>query len=226
MKSKLSIAREISYDAFIKVIEHKYAPDQATELLFKKQKEELSRLDKNFIKESLYGSLRWYKKIYWILQKTSKRELKKTSPEIRAALILGAYQIFYMDRVPDRAAVNESVEYIRKKGQARAVNFINGILRSIASRSEYFPKPDKDKHPAQYLSLQYAHPEWIVNRWCKRFNFEKLKSILANNNNYPPYTIRVNSNKVNLEEIPDLRNVLLKKRNSKALADLCVTAYI
>lgn len=192
-------------------MEHKKNPDEVVEAHFAKQNEPLRRIDRNLVKEILYGSLRWYSKIFWIVQNTSNRDLEKSSPEIRTALILGTYQIFYMDRIPDRAAVNESVEYIRKKGQSHAVKFVNGILRSIARRSEYFTKPDKDKRPVDYLALQFSHPKWIVERWSRRFNFERIKDLLADNNKTPPYSVRINSLKVSSEQTQEFRSQLLKQ---------------
>lgn len=216
MDSKLSVAREIAYDAFVAVMENRQAPELVSEALMNQQAHPLKRIDRNLVKEILFGGLRWYSKIHWIIQKTSKRDLAKTSPEIRAALILGAYQIFYMDRIPDRAAVNESVEYVRKKGQAKAVTFVNGILRSIARRAEYFSKPDKEKHPCEFLALQYAHPRWIVDRWHKRFSFDRLKELLVSNNQAPPYSIRVNALKVTLETMQDFRSDLLRDDKNKS----------
>jgi len=209
LTSKVTLAREFAYDTFTKVIEQGKCPDLLLEEAYRAPNG-LNRLDRAFIKELLFGTLRWYSKIFWIVQNTSKRDLKTSSPEIRSALVLGAYQIFYMDRVPDRAAVNESVEYVRKKGQAAGSGFVNGILRSIARRAEYFAKPDKDKNPSEYLSLQYAHPQWIVQRWSKSFNFDKMREILSSNNQVPPYTIRVNSSKVAAEALPEFRSLLLK----------------
>lgn len=203
-------ARDIAYDAFIQVIEHGQSPDEATEALYAQAPKPLKRLDRNFVKEILFGSLRWYAKIYWILQNTSNRDLGGTSPEIRAALVLGTYQIFYMDKVPDRAAVNESVEYVRKKGQANAVSFVNGILRQIARRAEYFAKPDKQTKPVDYLSLQFSHPAWAVARWLAEFKFERMEKMLASNNQPPPWTVRINQLKTPFQEVGGLQQKLLK----------------
>ena len=162
------------------------------------------------MKELLFGSLRWYAKLYWILQKTSKRDLKSVSPECRASLILGTYQIFYMDRVPDRSAVNESVEYVKLKGEYSAAPFVNGILRSISRRTEYFAKPDKDKDPVSYLALQYSHPVWLVKNWLRRFSFDRVKSILSFNNQNPVCTIRVNLLKFEKNEVNNFHLDLLR----------------
>ncbi len=215
--TKLTAAREIAYDAFVQVMEHNQEAATAIDRqVALRGGIPLKRLDRNLVVEILYGSLRWYSKILWIVQKTANRDLSKASPEIRAALVLGTYQIFYMDRIPDRAAVNESVEYIRVKQQANAVSFVNGILRSIARRAAYFPKPDKEKQPVEYLAMQYAHPKWMISRWSRRFNFEKLKVMLAANNQPPPYSVRINSLKTSLEASSALRDMILREEKNHA----------
>lgn len=206
----LSLAREIAFDAYIAIMDHKKKPEDVLAEAYAIHGAKVTRLDKAFIKEILYGSLRWYSKIYWILQNTSKRNLDDSSPEIRAALVIGTYQIYYMDRVPDRAAVNESVEYIRKKGQAKATAFVNGILRQIARRAEYFTKPDKKAKPKEYLALQFAHPQWMVERWLKRFRFDRMEQMLAANNQPPPFTVRVNSLKTALNDSSEIQETLLR----------------
>ncbi len=210
----LSIAREIAYDAFVKIMNDKRQPEAVLDELYEENKKSLKRLDRNFIKEIVYGGLRWYSKIFWILQNTSKRKLTESTPQIQAALVLGTYQIYYMDRVPDRAAVNESVEYVRRKGQSNACSFVNGILRQISRRAEYFAKPDKQTKQAEYLALQFAHPRWMVDRWLTRFNFERLSAMLAANNQPPPISIRLNVLKVDPLKSNELQQELLKQERT------------
>ena len=85
----VTFAREVAYDTFIEVMEHKKKPEDVLEEYYADKAKSLKRLDRNFIKEIVYGSLRWYSKLYWILQNTSDRDLMKYSPQIRAALVLG-----------------------------------------------------------------------------------------------------------------------------------------
>lgn len=210
----VSLAREIAYDAFVEVMAKGQEPEAVLERFYTEFEKQLKRLDRNFIKEVVYGGLRWYSKIFWILQHTSKRDLRETSDQVQAALVLGTYQIYYMDRVPDRAAVNESVEYIRKKSQASACPFVNGILRQIARRAEYFAKPDKQTQQAEYLALQFAHPRWIVERWLPRFNFEKMSVMLAANNQPPPISIRLNLSKVDMKEAHLFQQRLLREERT------------
>lgn len=206
--SKVTPARLIACDAFVEVMEKKRKPDDVLEELYANH--DMKRVDRNLTKEILFGGLRWYKKIFWILQHTATRDLNKLSPQVRAALVLSTYQIFYMDRVPERAAVNEGVEYIKAKKELGAVGFVNGILRQIARRAEYFTKPDKKNKPVEYLALQFSHPEWLVKRWLDRFNFEKMQTMLANNNEPPPLFIRMNSLKTTIPDAQAFQDALLR----------------
>ncbi len=208
--SKVTPARLIACDAFVEVMEKKRKPDDVLEELYGVHAKDMKRVDRNLTKEILFGGLRWYKKIFWILQHTATRDLGKLSPQVRASLVLTTYQIFYMDRVPERAAVNEGVEYIKAKKELGAVGFVNGILRQIARRAEYFAKPDKKAKPVEYLALQFSHPEWLVKRWHERFNFEKMQVMLASNNEPPPLFIRMNSLKTPIAEAQHFQDSLLR----------------
>jgi 16S rRNA (cytosine967-C5)-methyltransferase len=214
-RRKLTLARELSYDAFTSIMHGKNRADEVSKVLYQDYKNILSPLDYRFLKEILYGGLRWYGKIFWILQNTSKRNIKDLPKATQSALILGTYQIFYMDRVPDRSAVNESVEYVRAKGEKLAVPYVNGVLRSISRRCEYFAKPDKTKQPVKYLSLQYSHPKWIVERWLDRFGFEKTKNLLLTNNKIPPCTIRINPLSPEFKGVVQFQHRILKEEKQK-----------
>ena len=103
---------------------------------------------------------------------------------------------------------------VRLRGQASAVSFVNGILRQIARRAEYFAKPDKKAKPAEYLALQFAHPLWIVRRWLEAFGFERMETMLASNNQPPPWSVRVNALKTPLTDINTLQNALLRDEST------------
>ncbi len=78
----------------------------------------------------------------------------------------------------------------------------------------YFAKPDKEKLPAEYLSLQFAHPRWIVDRWMKHIKTDRLEKILAENNQPPPYSVRLNLLKVSTEKSGELQDELLRKERT------------
>ena len=84
-------------------------------------------------------------------------------PVVLDVLRLGAYQILFMDRVPDSAAVSESVELVKRSGKERAAGMVNAVLRKISANREHLPEiPGRNR--AEYLSVRYSHPLWLVQR--------------------------------------------------------------
>ena len=82
-------------------------------------------------------------------------------PVVLDVLRLGAYQILFMDRVPDSAAVSESVELVKRSGKERAAGMVNAVLRKISANREHLPEiPGRNR--AEYLSVRYSHPLWLV----------------------------------------------------------------
>lgn len=185
-----TLSRAIAIDALNHVLTRRQHADVALERLFTHHASELRPLDRAFIFEIVYGSLRWLAKMDWIMSHMVDRPFASLDPRVACALRVGAYQIFYMDRVPDRAAVSETVEAIKKVGAGNAASFVNAILRRVSRKAEYYPKPDRDTDTARYLSVQYSHPQWMVERWLKHFPLERLEHLLAGNNKAPPIVLR------------------------------------
>lgn len=182
--------RAIAIDALGHILTRHMHADSALDKLFQAQPD-LKALDKAFIFEMVYGSLRWLSKMDWILSHMMDRPFSSLDVRVANALRVGTYQIFYMDRVPDRAAVSETVEAVKQVGAHNATSFVNAILRRIARKAEYFPKPDKEKNPVEYLAMQYAHPQWMVERWFKYVPFDRLEHLLEANNTQPAQNVRV-----------------------------------
>ena len=209
----ISPARMISYNTLVDLINNQSNVEQTLNAVLKKFSRQLKRQDLSLAYEIIYGSLRWWDKLYWILQNYSTRNLDHSSNEVKVALLAGTYQIFYLERVPNRASINESSEYVRIKKQHSAVPFVNGILRQVAMKARYFPKPDQNTDPDKFLALQYSHPIWLVQRWLKQFKFAKLEQMLKNINKKPPITIRFNlSFGIQLNN-QNMQHLLLKNRN-------------
>lgn len=189
--ARLSPSRILSYDVLVDILTHQKDPATSFESHLANMGE-VKRIDRNLAFEIIYGSLRSWGKLYWILQQYSKRNLDNSNEVVKVALVAGTFQIYYLSRVPNRAVVNESAEYARIKKQEAAVPYINGILRQISKKARRFPKPDQQTHPVQYLSTQFSCPEWIVSRWLERFTFDKLEKLLRASCGKPPVTVRLN----------------------------------
>ena len=160
----------------------------------------VSSQDESFIRELVYGVLE--NKIYidYILSKASKIKITKLHPAIRDILRLGIYQLIFMDRVPQSAAVNESVNLAKQYGHKGTVGFANGILRSISRDIENFSKIEtKDK--SQYLSIKYSHPEFLVNKWLEEYGYDFTEELLIANNSKPSMNIRVNTLMITKENL-------------------------
>mgnify|MGYP002602633535 CR=1 FL=1 len=121
-------------------------------------------------------------------------------PPLLEILRLGAYQILYLDRVPDSAAVNTSVELAKISGRGQASGLVNAVLRKIAQNKTALP-PIPERDEAKYLSIRYSHPKWLVKRLLSILGREETEAFLAANNDTPPLTVQVNPLKTNAESL-------------------------
>ena len=92
--------------------------------------------DEGFIREIVYGVIENKLYLEYIIKKVSSLKLKKIHEKIYVILVMGVYQIYFMDRVPESAAVNEAVKLAKKYGNRGSVGFVNGLLRTIVRRKE------------------------------------------------------------------------------------------
>ena len=153
--------------------------------------ENFSDIDRRFCTELVYGTVKAGESIDWIISKYINRPLKKIDPKVAAILRVGIYQIFFLDRVPNSAAVNESVE-LAKRISIGSSKFVNAVLRSAVR------EPDKAKFPiggdtAEAIALSMFHPQWLIERWIEQFGIEQTKEICIADNKEPPLTLRVNT---------------------------------
>lgn len=112
-------------------------------------------------------------------------------PPLLDILRLGAYQILYLDKVPDRAAVSESVELAKRFKRSQAAGLVNAVLRKLAQNKHDLPAiPDRDE--IRYLSIRYSHPRWLVKRLLMLLGREETETFLAANNSVAPLTVQVN----------------------------------
>jgi 16S rRNA (cytosine967-C5)-methyltransferase len=150
----------------------------------------LSSADRGLCQELVYGIVRWQVTLDWLIaRKTNGREQK---PGLQNLLRLGLYQIFWLDRIPDHAAVHETVELAKHGGFGQQAGFINAILRHYLrefGETKTILAGLKTSQPA----LGWSHPEWLVARWQKHFGPEKTAQLLEWNNTPPKTFARVNT---------------------------------
>lgn len=166
--------------------------------------QELKSIDRAFITDIVYGTLKWKYTIDYLIGKFSSIKIKKLSPWILNILRMGIYQLIYMDRIPVSAACNESVKLAVKYGHIASSKYVNAVLRNIARSADNLPYPDKSKDSLEYLSIRYSHPVWMVKEWIYLFGEEFTEGLLRANNDVAPFTVRVNDLKLSNSDLADV----------------------
>lgn len=154
----------------------------------------LSVQDKSFMKRLFEGCVERRIQLDYVIDCFSKTKTKNMKPLIREVLRMGAYQILYMDSVPDSAACNESVKLVLKRGFAGLKGFVNGVLRTISREKEQIVWPDEKSDPVHALSINYAMPEWIVAQFLEAYGAETTKRMLYAFLQEAPVTVRMDEN--------------------------------
>lgn len=123
----------------------------------------------------------------------------KTEPKLRLVLRLGAYQLLFLDKIPDHAAVSESVELCRAIGAERGAPLVNAVLRKLSGSKDQLP-PIPGEGSAQYLSVRYSHPLWLAERLIGELGYAGTEAFFRANNDTPPLCIQLNRLRVKPED--------------------------
>jgi len=156
--------------------------------------------DRGLLTELVYGVLRRQGTLDHILGQFSNQRPAKLELTVRLLLRLGAYQVFFLDRIPDSAAVNETVK-LAKEIVPRASGFINAVLRSALRGRDTITYPDAASHPAEYLAARYSHPAWLVKQWCDQLGFAQAEELAAAMSEPAPLTVRTNTLKTDRDAL-------------------------
>ncbi len=168
------------------------------------------------------GVLRQQQFLDGVIARFSSVQPGKMKPLTLMALRVGVYQLFFLDRIPASAAVNETVKVLKAEKQPRwLVNFVNGVLRTIARQKASLPGPD-DAAGADGTPI-LNHPDWLLRRWRARYGPERTEEICRLNNLEPPLVLRVNTRLISREALADrCRRAGLEVRNGSYAPDALV----
>ncbi|MCR5653558.1 MAG: 16S rRNA (cytosine(967)-C(5))-methyltransferase RsmB [Ruminococcus sp.] len=153
----------------------------------------LDRTDASFLSALVYGVLERQITLDYIIKQYSKIPLRKIELKTKLILRLGILQLCFMDKVPESAAVNESVILAKKHKLMKSSGFINGVLRSITRAEAKYTLPDKVKDKEYYYSVKYSCPRELVSLWLSAYGESITESILKNLSGRPQLTARVNT---------------------------------
>ncbi len=164
------------------------------------QIQQLNRPDKALLRAMVYGVLRWQGRLDWIIDDLASRP-GKIDALIRIILRLGLFQIHFLERIPDSAAVNTSVALAKKNGRKWSAGFVNGLLRSAIRGADQVPWPSLAKNPVTAIAAIHSFPSWLISRWIKRWGLDQTESLCRAVNTIPALTLRTNILKVTRQEL-------------------------
>jgi len=199
----ISTARTIAYDALLRVEnEAAYASEVLHARLNENTTAKVSARDAALATEIVMGALRWQRLLDFFIEHYTAKKSIVLDVEVLVALRIGIYQLRHLARIPASAAVDESVELVKRARKQSAASLVNAVLRRAARESA---KPVKEFLPldlptADALGLLHSHPTWLVERWLERFGREKTVALLEANNETPRRVCAVLSHE-NREEV-------------------------
>jgi len=157
--------------------------------------------DRGLATELVYGTLRWRGRLDYLISQVLDRDPSKLEPLVTSALRVGAYQLFFSDRIPATAAVDEAVRCVRALGLERATGLVNAVLRRLAREGDKIPLPGLDADPMAHLVHTCSLPEWLAKRWLDQYGIEEASQLALAMNSPAPVTIRVNPTQTTRDEL-------------------------
>ncbi len=189
----ISPARTAAFDILLRVAGGAYA----SELLHGPRLHELSPADRNLTTELVMGVLRWQSRLDAVAAGAMTKPPRKLDMEVLVALRLGVYQLGFLGRVPASAAVNESVELVKRARKRSAAALVNAVLRRLSGGPNRINplrlQPLGPQLTPRGLADLYAHPEWLIERWARRFGGEAAFRICLHDQLAPSPALRLHA---------------------------------
>lgn len=156
--------------------------------------------ERAFAAALFYGTLERRLALDKALARYLKKPPEKLDAEVLAALELAMYQLIYLPHIPDRAAVSESVELVKRSRKKSAAGLVNGVLRSFLRDGKALPQPQE---PLEALELETSMPRWILALWAKQYGGETAAALAKSCLGRPPLQLRVNTLKATPEALAE-----------------------
>jgi 16S rRNA (cytosine967-C5)-methyltransferase len=212
----LSPARRVAFDILRRVeAEGAYASD----LLHAELTSKIKRPDAALATELTLGVLRWRRLLDFLLERHLKKPVADLDLEVALALRIGLYQLRFLERIPTRAAVNESVELAKQGHKSSASSLVNAVLRRVLEEArepvEGYLAADSPK--AQRYGIIHSHPDWMVERWLKHYGEARTLALLEANNRPANLAVAVHLRERGEEILNDLGAAGLQTQPGKLL---------
>ncbi len=154
--------------------------------------DQLEPRDRSLVREFVQNVLRRRSYLDFLIDEFSSISVEEMKADLKNILRLAFYEMLYMEQIPDYATINEAVEIAKLSMGSKSGDLVNAILRNFQRDFDNLPRPafaDRKK----LIAVTYSHPEWLVERWVKRFGEREAFQLMTANNQRPQYTVRVNS---------------------------------
>ena len=188
--SNSSNPREAACSVLLRIQKDGSFADQLMDQELSKGK--LSGPDRGLFAELVFGVLRRQGTLDHVLTGLVTQPLAKLEPQILVFLRLGMYQLMYLDRIPESAAVNESVN-LTKQVLPRASGLVNAVLRNYLRHKSTITYPDPISAPAASIAARHSHPAWLVKLWFSQLGEAETELLAEASSSQPPLTVRANS---------------------------------
>lgn len=191
-------ARQVAFEALLKIHRDGAYSNLVVDSLLK-ENSDMDERDKAFVCNIVYGTLDRLILIDYNLGLYLNQPVKKLKPELHTILRMGTYQLLFMDKVPSRAAVNESVNLAKVNKSSFAASLVNAVLRRVSDNGVRLPEGGEDD-PA-YLAVKYSCPQWIISLWIDAYGLENAVALAEKALEPAPIVIRVNTTKISPDEL-------------------------
>lgn len=182
----VSPARAAAYEVLLRVFEDGAYADRA----FRSAAAELDERDRSLAQRLAYGAVQRRRTLDYAIETLGRRKVERLDAPVRAALRLGAYQLGFVEGVARYAAVNESVELVRRAGLERAVPFTNAVLRRLADGMRPLLEALPEGAPDE-AALKHSYPDWIAETWWRDLGPEGARALMRAQNEPAETVVRL-----------------------------------
>ena len=191
----MSDPRKIAYDVLVRCSSAEQYSNIALDTAIKRS--DLTPPDRGLLTTLVYGVIERQITLDAIIDSLADRKGGDISPDVRTLLRIGLYQLAYLDRVPDHAAVNETVDMAPKRSRG----FVNAILRAFIRSGKEIPIPEKNEDPIRYLSVKYSFCEGLCECFVAAFGLVRTEELFAAFGEHPDLNLHTNTLRISREEL-------------------------
>jgi 16S rRNA (cytosine967-C5)-methyltransferase len=213
--SAVSPARAVAFSVLRRVFEDGAYADR----VLRGASEPLDDRDRALARRLAFGTVQRTRTLDHAIEALGRRPVRKLDPPVVAALRLGAYQLAFMDGVPRYAAVNESVELVRRAGLERAVSFTNAVMRRLADGARALCEA-LPEGTATEAALRHSYPDWVAETWWEELGADEARALMRAQNEEPETAVRLVRGSIEGIEDPELPGAWVVDRvDEQALAE-------